>query len=257
RAGARRLGRRVPDRRARAAPAAPTAAFRFPPALREQGAVLRDHVADSVHGHPSSLPRPARCRRLRGGHATGCLRSNRMNAAVSDRITLIRHANEAEWIEDVAKEMETILTQEVQQRGRARMLLSGGTTPAPIYELLAEQPLEWARIEVGLADERWLSPQDRDSNAWLVRNSFMNLAEGAHFDPLVRVGLPIAECVHSANLLAAHSQPACLVVLGMGNDGHTASLFPGSRDLERALQSNQTYASLDASGCPVAKDWHL
>ncbi|WP_449466546.1 6-phosphogluconolactonase [Stenotrophomonas humi] len=180
-----------------------------------------------------------------------------MNAAVSDRITLIRHANEAEWIEDVAKEMETILTQEVQQRGRARMLLSGGTTPAPIYELLAEQPLEWARIEVGLADERWLSPQDRDSNAWLVRNSFMNLAEGAHFDPLVRVGLPIAECVHSANLLAAHSQPACLVVLGMGNDGHTASLFPGSRDLERALQSNQTYASLDATGCPVAKDWHL
>lgn len=180
-----------------------------------------------------------------------------MNAAVSDRITLIRHANEAEWIEDVAKEMETILTQEIQQRGRARMLLSGGTTPAPIYELLAEQPLEWARIEVGLADERWLSPQDRDSNAWLVRNSFMNLAEGAHFDPLVRVGLPIAECVHSANLLAAHSQPACLVVLGMGNDGHTASLFPGSRDLERALQSNQTYASLDASGCPVAKDWHL
>ncbi|MCD9086794.1 6-phosphogluconolactonase [Stenotrophomonas sp. SY1] len=180
-----------------------------------------------------------------------------MNAAVSDRITLVRHANDEDWTDAVAKEMANVLAQEIQQHGRARMLLSGGTTPAPIYEVLAEQPLEWARVEVGLADERWLSPQDKDSNAWLVRNSFLAHAEGAHFDPLVRVGRPIAECVHTANLMAQHSQPACLVVLGMGNDGHTASLFPGSRDLERALQSNQPYAALDATGCPVANTWPL
>ncbi len=180
-----------------------------------------------------------------------------MNAAVSDRIALVRHSSEEDWSESVAREMAGILQEEIKQRGRARMLLSGGTTPATVYELLAEQPLEWARVEVGLADERWLSPQDQDSNAWLVRNSFLNLAEGAHFDPLVRVGRPIAECVHTANLLAEHAQPACMVVLGMGNDGHTASLFPGSRDLERVLQSRQPYAALDATGCPVAKNWHL
>ena len=180
-----------------------------------------------------------------------------MNAAVSDRITLVRHADEEAWTESVAKEMAALLSAEIAQRGRARMLLSGGTTPAPIYETLSDQGLEWARVEVGLADERWLSPQDKDSNAWLVRDSFLRHAEGAHFDPLVRVGLPIAECVHTANLLATHSQPACLVVLGMGNDGHTASLFPGSADLAQALQSKHPYAALDATGCPVAKHWPL
>ncbi len=180
-----------------------------------------------------------------------------MNAAVSDRITLVRHADEEAWTESVAKEMAALLSAEIAQRGRARMLLSGGTTPAPIIETLSDQGLEWARVEGGLADERWLSPQDKDSNAWLVRDSFLRHAEGAHFDPLVRVGLPIAECVHTANLLATHSQPACLVVLGMGNDGHTASLFPGSADLAQALQSKHPYAALDATGCPVAKHWPL
>jgi 6-phosphogluconolactonase len=153
--------------------------------------------------------------------------------------------------------MRTILAHEIQRRGRARMLLSGGTTPAAVYQALAECPLEWDRVEAGLVDERWLSPQDRDSNAWLVRSSFLNRAEGAHFDPLVRVGLPLSECVHNANLHAQHTQPACLAVLGMGNDGHTASLFPGSRDLQRALESPLPYAALDASGCPVANDWRL
>ena len=178
-------------------------------------------------------------------------------SALAERLTLVRHSDEEAWTENVAAEMATILGHEIAQRGRARMLLSGGTTPAPVYELLAEQPLEWARVDVGLADERWLSPQDRDSNAWLVRHSFLNPAEGAHFDPLVRVGKSLAECVHDANLQAEYSQPACLVVLGMGNDGHTASLFPGSRDLERALHGSKPYAALDASGCPVARDWHL
>ena len=180
-----------------------------------------------------------------------------MTPLSTDRLTLVRHSNAEDWNESIAREMAGILAEEVRQRGRARMLLSGGTTPAPVYARLAEHPLEWVRVEVGLADERWLSPRDRDSNAWLVRENFLKLAEGAHFDPLVRVGKPLAECVHDANLLASHSQPACLVVLGMGNDGHTASLFPGSRDLELALCSSQPYAALDATGCPVANDWHL
>ena len=94
---------------------------------------------------------------------------------------------------------------------------------------------------MSLADERWLSPQDRDSNAWLVRENLLKRAEGAHFDPLVRIG-KLPECVYTANLQAQHSQPPSLVALGMGNDGHTASLFPGSKDLARALESTLPYA---------------
>ena len=108
-----------------------------------------------------------------------------------------------------------------------------------------------------LADERWLSPQDRDSNARLVREHLLKRAEGAHFDPLVRIGKPLTECVYTANLQAQHSQPPSLVALGMGNDGHTASLFPGSKDLARALESTLPYAALDATGCPGANQWPL
>ena len=153
--------------------------------------------------------------------------------------------------------MAQTLNHDINEVGRARILLSGGTTPAPVYQALAELDVHWDRVEVSLADERWLSPQDRDSNAWLVREHLLKRAEGAHFDPLVRIGKPLPECVYTANLQAQHSQPPSLVALGMGNDGHTASLFPGSKDLARALDSPLPYAALDATGCPGANQWPL
>ncbi|MCF5965735.1 6-phosphogluconolactonase, partial [Xanthomonas perforans] len=130
-------------------------------------------------------------------------------------------------------------------------------TPAPVYESLAHRPLDWSRVEVGLVDERWLSPQDQDSNAWLVNHSFLTHAPAATFIPLVRPGKQLPECVHTANLQAKHAEPACLAVLGMGGDGHTASLFPGATDLPKALASPQPYASLDATGCPGSNQWPL
>ncbi len=181
-----------------------------------------------------------------------------MNALENaDRFTLIRHGDADAWIEAVAAEMARNLNDDIATDGRARLLLSGGNTPAEVYRALAELDVQWDRVEVGLVDERWLSPQDSDSNAWLVRNSLLKRAEGAHFEPLVWVGKPLPECVHDANLQARQGRAPSLAVLGMGNDGHTASLFPGSRDLARALESTLPYAALDATGCPGANQWPL
>ncbi|HEY0333161.1 MAG TPA: 6-phosphogluconolactonase [Stenotrophomonas sp.] len=174
-----------------------------------------------------------------------------------EQVSLIRYADADAWVQGIAEEMAQILVHEVERRGQARLLVSGGTTPAPVYEALALHPLDWPKVEVGLVDERWLSPQDRDSNTWLVRHSFLERAEGSQFNPLVRQGKELADCVHDANLHAAHALAPCLAVLGMGNDGHTASLFPGSIDLPRALASRQHYAALDATGCPGANQWPL
>ena len=173
------------------------------------------------------------------------------------RIEWFAHRDQEAWIHAAAADMERILAVELAIHGRARMLLSGGTTPAPAYAQVAVAPLDWSRVTVGLVDERWLSPQDSASNARLVRESLLDRADVGHFEPLVREGLTLAESVHAANLEAGHAQDACLAVLGMGNDGHTASLFPGSADLERVLASDQPYSALDASGCPVAGDWPL
>jgi len=180
-----------------------------------------------------------------------------MSPTLSDRITLVRYDDPDEWIDAAAAEIGAALRTEIRQRGAARLLLSGGTTPAPVYQALAELPLDWSKLEVGLVDERWLSPQDSDSNAYLVRQSFLERAEGARFEPLVRVGKPLQDCVHAANVHAQHAPAACMAVLGMGGDGHTASLFPGATDLGKALANPLPYAALDATGCPGANTWPL
>ncbi len=174
-----------------------------------------------------------------------------------ERIELLSYDDPDQWTQSIADEIGSLLKQEIQTRGQARLLLSGGTTPAPVYTALAEHPLDWSKLEVGLVDERWLSPQDSDSNAWLVKHSFLDHAEAATFTPLVRSGKQLPECVHTANLQATHTIPACVAVLGMGGDGHTASLFPGAADLPKALASQQPYAALDATGCPGANTWPL
>lgn len=78
-----------------------------------------------------------------------------MSPTLSDRITLIRYDDPDEWIDAAAAEIGTALREEIQRRGGARLLLSGGTTPAPVYQALAELPLDWSKLEVGLVDERW------------------------------------------------------------------------------------------------------
>ena len=92
-------------------------------------------------------------------------------ATRDSRIEWIEHRDPESWVHGIARDMERMLAVELAIRGRARMLLSGGTTPAPAYQQLAVAPLDWSNITVGLVDERWLSPQDSASNARLVRET--------------------------------------------------------------------------------------
>jgi len=171
------------------------------------------------------------------------------------RVRWHAYPHERDWVKAAAAAIAGGLTQHLQHNGSTRLLLSGGGTPAPVYTELAYQSLHWNWIEVGLVDERFLPEGDANRNDGLVRRTLLtHAAEEAAFFPLVLPDCSIDTCVELANQQAP--SPA-VVVLGMGDDGHTASLFPGMRGLDAALAADTPYVAVDASGCPGSQTWPL
>jgi len=125
----------------------------------------------------------------------------------------------------------------LRRGGRTSLVVSGGSTPVPFFQTLAQQELAWARVTMLLADERWVPEGDPASNTTLVRqNLLQGRAKDARFLSL-RQPLCSAEQALPAieQLLAELKLPLDVVVLGMGNDGHTASLFPDAPQLPEAM----------------------
>jgi len=138
-------------------------------------------------------------------------------------------------------------------RVRGGLLLSGGNTPAPVYSALSTLPLDWKNITIGLVDDRFLPEGDPNRNDGLIRRTLIaNAAAEATFTALIAPGDTLESAVHSAN---QNATPATVVVLGMGDDGHSASLFPGMQGLAAALAAQTPYVAVDATGCPGAQTW--
>ncbi|MFM7648721.1 MAG: 6-phosphogluconolactonase [Cyanobium sp.] len=121
------------------------------------------------------------------------------------------------------------------QRDRCQIALAGGTTPAAAYRHLGQQHLPWERVDLLLGDERWVPADDPASNARLVRETLMSGGPGqaACLHP---VPTQLTDPQQGAEAYAATLAQLCsgeppvldLVLLGLGDDGHTASLFPGT-----------------------------
>ena len=119
----------------------------------------------------------------------------------------------------------------------ASFVVPGGTTPGPIFDLMSATELEWDRVHVMLTDERWVGEDNSHSNARLVRQRLLtDHAADATFIPYYREGLSAAEGAAEVAETLKQEFPISLLLLGMGADMHTASLFPGGEGLEAAMR---------------------
>jgi len=136
----------------------------------------------------------------------------------------------AEWL---AKSIRHSL----EHQDRSGIVVSGGTTPGPCFDRLSAIPLEWSRVTVIPSDERWVPGDHPDSNERLIRSRLLvNRAQPGHLLPLYREGVePGAALSMIKQDLLALGAPACCALLGMGEDGHFASLFPDFDRLQQAL----------------------
>lgn len=138
--------------------------------------------------------------------------------------------------EKLATHVATWLQDGIEQRGSATLVVSGGSTPAPFFKALSMHEIEWSSVTVTLADERWVAQTDDLSNEKLVRETLLvNAASTANFLSLYNgADSPEAGWQHCDDALRSLFTPYDVVVLGMGGDGHTASLFPDTEGLDAA-----------------------
>lgn len=149
------------------------------------------------------------------------------------------HSSSDEAAAAVAEEIAT----EVAASPQASIGLAGGSTPAAVYGLLARRDIDWAQTTLWLGDERWVPPDHADANTGMIRSTLGAHGAARLLAPDTTLDDPAESAeAYEVALRAAFAagdpdgRPGT-VLLGMGDDGHTASLFPGSK----ALDERQRY----------------
>lgn len=148
----------------------------------------------------------------------------------------------------IAGELNTCL----RQHDWASFAVPGGTTPGPIFDDLCSADLDWSRVHVMLTDERWVPEDHERSNTRLLRERLLiDRAAAATYVPLYKPAETPEEVIDELSETIRPEMPISILLLGMGADMHTASLFPGADRLADALDRNAPpLMAMRAPGAP-------
>ena len=147
-------------------------------------------------------------------------------------------SNSAESLDiDLSHRIGQLLIQSIAENGCASIAVSGGRSPIGLFEELSKINLDWSKVELTLVDERWVDAKNEDSNELLVRKHLIkNKATQVKFLPIKSSEKSVKEGqILYEKVLQQVKLPFDVIVLGMGDDGHAASLFPCCKELSQAM----------------------
>ncbi|TMO68651.1 6-phosphogluconolactonase [Pseudoalteromonas aurantia] len=155
--------------------------------------------------------------------------------------------SKAQMTEALASLLEVGIANGIKQDGKALVMVSGGSSPAPAYKYLSDLPLEWDKVSIAMVDERWVEPVHEKSNEAFINETLLqNKAADAEFIVMKNSASSAlagqVECEHAYQALKIPD----VTILGMGPDGHTASLFPHAEGLESGLQTSDIVCAINA-----------
>ncbi|PKH87827.1 6-phosphogluconolactonase [Colwellia sp. Bg11-28] len=147
---------------------------------------------------------------------------------------------------ELASTVSDILAKAIKEKGKASIAVSGGSTPKGFFSVLSQSDIDWSKVTITLADERWVPIDSEASNTRLVHeNLLQNKAEKAKFFHLKQGDELTDETLEDLNVAASKILlPLDVLILGMGEDGHTASLFPCSDQITSGLDETNDAALL-------------
>jgi 6-phosphogluconolactonase len=182
-------------------------------------------------------------------------------------------ANQADLIARSLKLILAKIDEAIQQRGQFTIALAGGSTPKPLYHAIASQNLPWDKIHVFWGDERYVSPEHPDSNEKMAREAWLNQVaiprQNIHATPTLDGNPEVSAAKYQQDIQQFFKSPPGsfpaldVILLGMGDDAHTASLFPHTPALkvtdklvtvgnkDENLRITFTYPFINAAHCAI------